>query len=220
MNKPSAVTPAVYLARVTPLEQPERYQKAYAAVGEYRRQKTDAFRFSEDRYRSLGAELLLIHALRAAGVPYNGCPSVTPGGKPYLPGGGAFFSLSHAGEYALCAVAPFLVGCDLEKITAAEEGLAKKCLTPAEYAAFAACPAGRERDTLFFRFWTKKESYMKQTGQGLHLPPESVDTLSRRPDAAFTEWAQPAGYRCAVCSQKPAAFAMQWVDLTELPELR
>ena len=100
------------------------------------------------------------------------------GGKPALAGvRGPRFNLSHAGAMGLVAVsAGAEVGVDVEEIREAGDlaGLAEKCFSPAERAAFAAVPA-RLRRTAFFAGWTRKEAFLKVLGVGLTRPLESFD---------------------------------------------
>ena len=97
------------------------------------------------------------------------------GGKPRLAGGGVRFNLSHAGELAVIAVAPFEVGVDVEHL---DRGLrireaASVACTPEEIATLDLLPPG-PRAGAFLRMWTAKEAYLKATGQGLSVPPDRV----------------------------------------------
>ena len=58
----------LYAADVSVLSEPQLYAAAYTAVSPARREKTDRYYFAQDRYLSLGAELLLYHALREAEI--------------------------------------------------------------------------------------------------------------------------------------------------------
>lgn len=91
-----------------------------------------------------------------------------PHGKPELRGG-PFFSLSHSGDLALCAVsATRVVGVDVEElrpVPGAEE-IAHRWFTPGEWSEFRSAPGG-ELERAFFRVWTRKEAYLKALGIGL-----------------------------------------------------
>lgn len=78
------------------------------------------------------------------------------------------FSLSHAGSYALCAVARGCpVGVDVEVQSQFEhDDLARHRFTPQEVALLASLPAG-ERATWFVQLWTYKEAYVKARGLSL-----------------------------------------------------
>lgn len=85
-----------------------------------------------------------------------------PGGKPYVPGLGMEFSLSHSGGLVLCAAAPFPVGADLQRVRPVSPALTAKM-------ARAGYRGRREED--FFRWWVRQEAVGKLTGQGLRLSP-------------------------------------------------
>ncbi len=93
-------------------------------------------------------------------------------GKPYLPGG-AFFNLSHSGNYAVLAVSPCEVGVDVEQVAPYSQAVAEKCFTAPEREWLSRQSCGQA----FFKLWTGKESVMKATGLGLRLPPESFNIL-------------------------------------------
>ena len=87
------------------------------------------------------------------------------GGKPYFPDHpGILFSVSHSGDYWVCAIAPEEVGLDLqeENQTKRAEKLAKRFFHPHEQAYLKSVDY---RD--FTRIWAAKESYLKYTGEGI-----------------------------------------------------
>ena len=92
-------------------------------------------------------------------------------GKPHIPGG-AFFSLSHSGDYALLAVDVAELGADIQKHTPFSRKTAERVFTPEELRWM-----DEEAEERFFSLWTMKESVMKLDGRGFHLPPESFSVL-------------------------------------------
>ena len=220
--------PVLYAASVVPLADGERYAAAYAAVSPARREKNDRFRFERDRRLSLGAELLLRHALRAEGlgeVPMTFDYGTQ--GKPYLKDGGVFFTLSHSGEYVVCALAPYEVGCDVERITPIDLNIAHRFFFRSEYDDIAAQETAEARNELFFRYWTLKESFMKATGLGIKLPLDAFEivraseiTVRQSVDTrqySFAEFDDLFGYRCALCAAGDCRGAvLHTVDFAEL----
>ena len=103
-----------------------------------------------------------------------------PNGKPYLSAGNGSalrFNLAHSHELALCGVAyDREIGVDLEHIRSVPDvdQIAADHLTARENAALRAL-SGDEAIEAFFRCWTRKEAYMKATGEGLTLPPDQID---------------------------------------------
>jgi 4'-phosphopantetheinyl transferase len=91
-------------------------------------------------------------------------------GKPMLANveQGLHFNLSHSGGLALYAIASEPVGIDLEQIRPLSdaEQLAKRFFTPAEAEAIATLPMA-QKQAAFLNAWTRKEAYLKATGDGL-----------------------------------------------------
>lgn len=81
------------------------------------------------------------------------------------------FNLSHAGERALVAIAVGRdVGIDIEEQRDIDVlGLAREVCSPAERQVLAAA-VGDRRLELFYRCWTRKESFVKARGDGLSFP--------------------------------------------------
>ena len=204
------ITPALYALCVTPLESPALFAAALAAVSPERREKALRLRQASDQRLSLGAGLLLRHALHQAGCDRPpGVPAYTAEGKPYYPDSGFFFSLSHSGDWALCAAAGFAVGCDVERVRGIDLKLSRR-FHPEEAAALLALSAQEDRLDRFFRLWTLKESFMKAVGLGLTLPLDEFQivfgavpaVLQSVDERAYTlrEYPDIPGYRCAVCA--------------------
>jgi len=93
-------------------------------------------------------------------------------GKPYLPDfPDVAFNLSHtADRMAVVMSRGCRVGIDIEscKPRANMDALADKCLDAEEKAYWLALPEA-ERLHAFYRFWTRKEAFVKAVGQGISL---------------------------------------------------
>jgi 4'-phosphopantetheinyl transferase len=92
-------------------------------------------------------------------------------GKPYLlsPPGDLEFNVSHSGDFALLAFtrgAP--IGVDVERHRPLDDlhSLAKFSFSPSEYAALCALPA-TDHVTAFYACWSRKEAFIKLTGEGV-----------------------------------------------------
>lgn len=221
----------VYIANTESLKENGLYNAAFDAVSAERKDKVLRYRFLKDRVLSLGAELLLRKALRECGIEI---PEIRYGfgtdGKPFLKGGEGFnFNISHSEDLVMVAVSENETGCDIEKITEIDLEIAKKFFFREEYENIAALPASEERNELFFRYWTLKESFMKATGLGMRLPldsfqiligndgktgvRQSVDTKNYN----FNEIDAFPGYKCALCTAGNAAETdVKIVDFREI----
>jgi 4'-phosphopantetheinyl transferase len=133
-------------------------------------------------------------------------------GKPALKGQGAeplHFNLAHSHELALIAVtraAP--VGVDVERIRPMRDAdrIAERFFSAREAEAFRKVPAA-EQDAAFFSLWTRKEAWLKATGDGIS------ESLSKF-EVTFLPAAEPrvlaiagdpaAGAAWSLCALKPA----------------
>ena len=177
------------------------YQRLYSSATEARKAKADALRFADDKRRCIAAEALLRHALKEQGI----CDfqvRTEENGKPYLQGLPVHFSISHSGEYVLCAISSQSVGCDIQQIKQPDLKLARRYFSSGEVKLLESAPE------FFHRLWVLKESLGKALGCGLN---ESIlrrefdltgtkPTLKGKPELFFREFSLP-NYRCAVCSQ-------------------
>lgn len=156
----------LYLIHTGFLEEESVFQKKLQQVSSLRREKVLACKLWEDKKRSLAAGLLLEKVIGEEGYSPEDL-QVEEGGKLYLPGvKDFFFSISHSGEYAVCAVSDVPVGVDIQKHR--KNGLAvAKRFFKAEEADYIAKQPTQKQEEMFFRYWTGKESYLKLTGKGI-----------------------------------------------------
>ncbi|MCD8013104.1 MAG: 4'-phosphopantetheinyl transferase superfamily protein [Lachnospiraceae bacterium] len=162
----------VFAMTTRQLEDPEVFERYYQERSTDRREKIDRIRMPQDKRLSLAAGILLdeglrTYALREAEV------RVCKGeyGKPYFPDFPEIhFNLSHSGNIALAVFADREVGCDIEYRKRTNEALARRFFCRKEADWMLAAPGEKEKEERFYRIWTLKESFLKATGQGLHLP--------------------------------------------------
>lgn len=107
-------------------------------------------------------------------------------GKPEIsgPDGDVRFSTSHSfGLAILCFTRGCPVGIDLEKEREFDEmdAVARIALTAPEYAEFDVSDRS-ERIRRFYRGWTRKEAFVKATGEGLRTPMDRVRVTLRAED--------------------------------------
>ena len=98
-------------------------------------------------------------------------PTPTGGGAP------VHFNVSHTRSLALLAFAcDRRLGIDVEFIRPIDnwEDIARRFFSPSELAELRALPP-EQRDEGFYTCWTRKESYLKARGEGLHLPLDRFD---------------------------------------------
>lgn len=161
----------------------EVYQKLYALASPQRQQRADRYLRKEDAHRCIVAEALLRHALGADSTEL----SLTPEGKPFLPGrSDVHFNLSHSGRWVVIAWGDQSVGIDVEMIAMnkGKEQLARHFFH-AEEQDYLFAAQDRERALRFYEIWTKKESYLKYLGTGINRALSSFSVL-QPPEVSFS----------------------------------
>jgi 4'-phosphopantetheinyl transferase len=143
--------------------------------------------------------------------------------KPFL--GAAYaesdirFNVTHSGDIAMLAFTRQReIGVDVEQIRSdvEVESIARRFFSTNERMQLAALPSEEKVDA-FFRCWTRKEAYIKATGDGLSLPLDQFDVslgmeagnalLATRPDESevsrwlLREVPTEPGYIAAVCAR-------------------
>ena len=132
---------------------------------QWRRQKTLSYRQDIDRFLCAKSFLMLEDMLREK-FGLSHCPefSYDSHRKPYFSDyPGIFFNISHCHRGIVCAVMDKPVGIDIEEIQF-DEDLAKVIFNPEE---LEAVRSADEPEVKFTEFWTRKESFLKLTGEGL-----------------------------------------------------
>lgn len=171
MKGSGSLTTKVYVSDVSPLLDDGVFEAVYGSVSKVRKAKTDKLRFRKDKCLSLGAEYLLMKACGDFGINYRRARfGITAENKPCIRNSGLCFNLSHSENRVMCIVSPFHVGCDVEHVHPVDLDIAKRFFHENEYAMLEACTDDTEREQLFFRLWTLKESFIKCTGLGFRLP--------------------------------------------------
>ena len=129
--------------------------------------------------------------------------SLSPRGKPEFAGvDGRWFSLSHSGGYALCALSDDgAVGVDSEVVRPHREGLPRYAMTEEELAGFDGSWAE------FVRVWTMKESWCKREDTPL-FPPREVPTPPPCPHGCY----EGENWRAAVCCCGTVPEKILWLD--------
>lgn len=155
--------------------------EALDLVSAQRREKTLRYLREADRRLSLAAYLLLQEALeKEYGITGPQEFSFGPNGKPFLRDfPHIHFNLSHCSGAALCVVSDSPVGCDIETVESRlDMDLCQRCCSPAELDAIL---HATRPPLAFCTLWTRKEAFLKLTGEGLT---DSLESLLSTPQAA------------------------------------
>lgn len=137
-------------------------------------------------------------------------------GKPFLPEYPAIhFNISHCDQLIVCSLDSAPIGVDAEKIQPFPESAASKLFTDKEQQFFNQISTSRLlRQEWFVRFWTLKESYLKQIGTGLAIPMTNFSfsfdcsehpyrIICSEPDIFFSQTRLESGHIISVCTKSP-----------------
>ena len=145
----------------------------------------------------------------------------TPQGKPFLRNyPGILFNISHCAGLVACAVSHTEVGVDVEKIRPYPPRMPRRILAPSEQEQLL---KSENREDLFFRFWTLKESYGKALGVGIGYPFREIHfQLGPVPTCnvagfSFAQTVLRSGFILTAC-QRGTEQAQTMVFLRHLPE--
>ena len=175
---------------------------ALRAVSPQRREKALRYRQLRDQKLSLAVYLLLAEGLaKEYGIHDPPEFAFGPHGKPRLANHpGIHFNLSHCREAALCVIADTPVGCDIESVPGTLDiDLCHRCFNPSEVALITAS----DRPPLAFaRLWTRKESYLKLTGEGLTSALPDLLSRARAENVTFATHTSPdASFVYTICKR-------------------
>lgn len=129
------------------------------------------YRRDADRYRSLAAALLPRLLIVQRSQQSLGAIRFerSPAGKPFYPADPGFhFNLSHSGDYVALAIDSSPVGVDVEQLrpTRDWDAIARRFFTADEQRWLASFDEA-ERRRRFIALWSRKESLLKATGEGI-----------------------------------------------------
>jgi 4'-phosphopantetheinyl transferase len=173
----------VHVWRVDLGASPAQLRSLWGVLDGAEKARAERFHFARDRARFVaGRGTLRVILARyldrdPAGIVLvygsHGKPALAPSGD----GARISFNLSHSGDLALLAVClERRIGIDLEQIrpAVAGEDIARRVFSPRENAALDALPP-EHRLAAFFHCWTRKEAFVKASGEGLALPLDHFD---------------------------------------------
>jgi 4'-phosphopantetheinyl transferase len=202
------------------------------------------FHFPRDRQRFVTSRALLRTILAGflasdpATLTFSYSDKEKPSLAPAHAGSNIAFNISHSGGIALLAFTRGReIGVDVEPVRSNfdMEAIARRFFSPAEQKQLAALPPEKKADG-FFRCWTRKEAYIKATGDGLSLPLTQFDValdpgesnalLATRPDTSeagrwlLREVPAGPGYIAALCVRGQDWKLNDWSQVPHSPAQR
>ena len=177
----------VWPVRIFPSRAAARHFQALLTPDETER--AESFRFDYLRQSFVIARGVLRTVLgRYLGISPDGVQfQYGARGKPALAGHTRLrFNASHSGNLAVFAFSlDCELGVDIEQIRPMPEmrEIAERFFCPDEQSELCSLPA-HERDSAFYRCWTRKEAFLKALGDGLYAPLDSLRVTLRAADPA------------------------------------
>lgn len=146
-------------------------------IPNYRREKASTYKFELDRILCVTAFLLLKYILRTEFSIREDVELIYGDfGKPYIKNyNEIYFNLSHCKRGIVCAVSRYEVGVDVQDIQEYDEGIAQMACNDEELELL---KNSINKQELFCKMWTIKESYIKADGRGMFLPLKSINTCN------------------------------------------
>ena len=201
-----------------PDEGQEGYRELFEMLSEERQKRIEKNQNQESRKQLLGAGILLRKVFGIYGFDENAIYKDRYG-KPIVEG--FHFNLSHTTDLVVCAVGERPVGCDVESIKIAPRGIAERFFSENEKVYLSS--EEENYDEVFFRLWTMKESYIKMTGEGMHLPMDAFEIHLGDCVKVFREGGEQSchikeygipGYKVVVCAEENE-FSEQWENIVK-----
>lgn len=136
-----------------------------------RRERIVELKQKKDRIQSIGAGLLLRYSFLREGYTVAQWEQIkiqrSISGKPSIVQYPEFcYSLSHSGDWVICGVHSKELGADIQEMRPWKEKVAKRFFAQEEYERILRAQE-EEKQNMFYKLWTAKESYGKLTGDGI-----------------------------------------------------
>lgn len=128
-------------------------------------------------------------------------------GKPYLKDfQDIYFNISHCDGMVVCAINNKNIGVDIENIRQFNIFALKKILSDSEFLQF---NQSNNKNELFFKLWTLKESYFKNLGTGLNSNFKDIvfnlngnQIISNKNDFYFDQYILCEKFILSICTDK------------------
>lgn len=137
------------------------YENFFCLLSQEKREKIERLKDFDDKKRSVCGEMLAKCAIaelcgkKAEDLVFE----VKKSGKPFCKNADIEFSISHSGDFAVCAVSDRPIGIDIQKIVPYNEKIAKRVCSDEELKTIKnSCDKAKE----FIKIWTKKEAALKR----------------------------------------------------------
>lgn len=137
------------------------YEKFFSLLSQEKREKAERFKDVNDKKRSICGEILAKSAIaKICGKEVEDLVfEVKKSGKPFCKNVDIEFSISHSGDFVVCAVSDKPIGIDIQKIVPYNEKIAKRVCSQEELKMIV---NSTDKAKEFIKVWTKKEAALKR----------------------------------------------------------
>ncbi|WP_455810436.1 4'-phosphopantetheinyl transferase family protein [Clostridium butyricum] len=161
----------IYILKISEFPRDRKYEDI-SLISSYRKRKMQKYRFIEDSYRCMIAELLVRYVLtNKLGYKNNELIfCISEYGKPYLKNQSMkeiHFNFSHSGKYVVCAIDSEQCGVDIEYIDNYNTDMVNNIFHIKEAIKLNQYNNVEKANKYFTFLWTMKEAYLKALGIGL-----------------------------------------------------
>jgi 4'-phosphopantetheinyl transferase len=166
---------------------PETLRRLLATLSPDEIERAERFHFDLDRQRFIAGRGFLRGILgyylgaEPAEIEFQYGSNGKPALAGRLAGIGLLFNVAHCESLALVAVnRNSMVGVDVERVRPLPDAddLAARFFSPRERAVYHKSPDGK-RPAAFFNIWTRKEAWLKATGEGIGCELDKVEPADR-----------------------------------------
>ncbi len=143
----------------------EEYREWFSRMSAEKQERVRRLCVADDQKRSIAGDALARRMLCAytGAAPDTLVIDIAENGKPYAKGLPVYFSISHAGDYAVCAVDKAPVGIDIEREREVLPRAVEAACTEEELQEITNAESASARHR-FFELWTRKEAVYKRGG--------------------------------------------------------
>lgn len=213
----------VYMFSLASLQDGQIQQEAMKLLSETDRISMEEIKSQKKQLTFLGGRILLQYVVRLHGIDAFHL-AYGKNGKPYFSDiRDFFFNISHSGDYLILAWSHYEIGIDMEQIRKELPRFPERMLSPTDFS-FWQKQNDLAKIKCFFELWTRKESYIKLSGDSIF---RKVKELSVSDGNHFWEFmgmpvsyfhtCQWNDYMISVCTlEKKAQLSVKIVTLEEI----
>ncbi len=210
----------VFYFNITPLRNKNIFAEKVKEVSPERLAKIERLKKQDDKFRCLGAGLLINYVKQRFGIDDE--IMIEKNGKPHFKNAKISFNLSHSGNYVVIVVSDYNIGIDIQRMEKRNSLIAEKNFCASE------CDYINENDNYeikrqrFHEIWTIKEAYLKNIGIGLRKPLNSFEVdlgekgprIIDNPGYSILQMKIDSMYIMAICADiRDKEFSIQEVEL-------